>query len=92
MQNKIANAYFTMCAEAVHIRKSLKFNQADGINQESNWLKNCQTLAQRRYLQEAAYVQSIMTDRAVSYLTNNIRSYIQTYFTHNRMNSFVDKF
>lgn len=90
--NQIANAYYTMCYEAVQIRKSLKSNQGDGINQEDAWIQWCHQLVQKRYQEESAYVQSLMVDKWVQYLYENMRSYLQTYFVDTRMNAFVDKF
>jgi hypothetical protein len=81
-----------MCDEAIRIRKSVKFNQADGINQEDTWLIGCQKLIQKRYLEESTYVQSLMVDKGVQYLYENMRTYLQTYFVDTRMNAFVDKF
>lgn len=90
--NQIANAYYTMCYEAVQIRKSIKSNLGDGINQEDAWTQWCHQLVQKRYLEESSYVQSLMVDKWVQYLYENMRSYLQTYFVDTRMNAFVDKF
>lgn len=89
---QIANAYYTMCYESLQIRKAIIHTQSDGINQDSNWLKWCQQLVQKRYLEESAYVQSLMVDKWVQYLYDNMRAYLKNYFTDNRMNDFVDKF
>ncbi len=90
--HQIANAYYTMCYEAVKIWESLKANQADWINQSDAWLQWCYKLVQKRYIEESSYVQSLMVDKGVQYLYDNMRSYLQTYFVDKRMNAFVDKF
>jgi hypothetical protein len=89
---QIANAYYTMCYEAARIRLALLANQASAVNTESTRLKWCQNLVQQRYLEESAYVQSLMVDKGVQYMYDNMRAYLKTHFVDNRMNGFVDKF
>lgn len=36
---QIANAYYTMCYEAVQIRKAVALTQANVLNQENDWLQ-----------------------------------------------------
>lgn len=91
-KNQIANAYYTMCYEALQIWRALKFNLVDSVNQPNEWENRCRAMVQKRYMEELWYVQSLMVDKWVQYLYENMRTYLQTYFVDNRMSAFVDKF
>ena len=94
-ENKIANVYFLMCNEAGAIRKSVWFAQTDIDIDLTNgrWLEaTCRDLVQQRYVEEAAYVQTLMVEKWIDYMYKNLKNYLQHYFIDNRMNALVDKF
>lgn len=93
--NKIANAYLRMCNEAWAIRDAVKFwlTDVDSATSDGQWLVSvCRDIVQQRFLQEAQYVQSLMVEKWVQYVYDNMYSYMMEYFIANRMNAFVDKF
>jgi hypothetical protein len=57
------------------------------------WLyKHCQDLADDRYLQEAQYVRTLMVEKWVEFLVQNLQAYSLDYFIDNRFNSLSDKY
>jgi hypothetical protein len=45
-----------------------------------------------RYAVELQYVRTLMVEKWMQYLVNNMRSYMFEYFTENRMADLMDKY
>lgn len=91
----LSNAYFKMCEEAVSIRNAIGGNNNDTDRNLTDWrgLKAiCDDLVKKRYEMELQYVRTLMVEKWLQYMVQNLRSYFFDYYLENRMADLVDKY
>jgi len=89
--------YRALCIEIANIQWRL--DPLSGSESEytaaTNWqwlYKHCQDLADERYEQEVQYVRTLMVEKWVEFLVQNLRAYSLDYFIDNRFSSLSDKY
>lgn len=91
----LSNAYFLMCDEAVSIRNAIWGNSEDTDRDltDGKSLKTvCDELVKKRYEMELQYVRTLMVEKWLQYMSQNLRSYLFDYYLENRMSDLVDKY
>lgn len=92
--NNLSAAYAQMCREVEHIYTSIGLSQwgqaaleqtsANCGDTATTRSQCCEKLIEDRYSQEIQYIKSLQVEKGMKYYTDNIDSYLNTYFFQNR--------
>ena len=95
--NTLRAQYLHICEEITALQQYLDpqtWSETDYIQATNGeWLeRHCKQLANQRYLDEVKYVRTLMVEKWVKYLIQNLEAYSLDYMIDNRFNDLSDKY
>jgi hypothetical protein len=89
--------YLHICEEIAAFQKYLDpqtWSETEYIQAtDGEWFeRHCKKIANQRYLDEAKYVRTLMVEKWVQYLVQNLEAYSLDYMIDNRFNDLSDKY